>query len=194
MAPVFVDPSPSIDGVFTVRPTVHTDDRGTFAETYRQSWFPAGRAMVQANLAERSAGSVVGLHYHLRQSDYWFPTRGHARVVLHDLRPASATNGATEVFDVVGEETSNGRSNRCGIYIPPGVAHGFSAVTDILLSYLVDHYYDPDDELGMAWDDPSVAADWGVTRPVLSDRDKANPRRVDVDLGPLSHLVAVTRR
>ena len=42
------------------------------------------------------------------------------------------------------------------MYIPPGVAHGFAALTDILLTYLVDNYYDPSDELGLAWDDPAV--------------------------------------
>ena len=42
------------------------------------------------------------------------------------------------------------------------MAHGFAALTDILLTYLVDNYYDPEDELGLAWDDPAVGADWGV--------------------------------
>ena len=45
------------------------------------------------------------------------------------------------------------------------------------LTYLVDGYYDPADELGVAWDDPEVGADWGVADPVLSGRDHDNPRR-----------------
>jgi dTDP-4-dehydrorhamnose 3,5-epimerase len=44
------------------------------------------------------------------------------------------------------------------------------------LIYLVDSYYNEQDELGVAWDDPDVAADWGVADPVLSDRDRSNPR------------------
>ena len=67
-----------------------------------------------------------------------------------------------------------------GVYIPPGVAHGFSALTDVVLTYLVDHYYDPNDELGLAWDDPDLAIDWGITGPVVSDRDKNNPRRKEI--------------
>jgi dTDP-4-dehydrorhamnose 3,5-epimerase len=60
------------------------------------------------------------------------------------------------------------------------VAHGFAALTDLTITYLVDGYYDPADELGVAWDDPEVAADWGVSAPVLSGRDQRNPRRSDL--------------
>jgi dTDP-4-dehydrorhamnose 3,5-epimerase len=60
------------------------------------------------------------------------------------------------------------------------VAHGFAALSDLTLTYLVDGYYDPADELGVAWDDPEVGADWGVPDPVLSGRDRANPRRADL--------------
>ena len=50
------------------------------------------------------------------------------------------------------------------MFIPPGVAHGFAALTDMTITYLVDGYYNPSDELGVAWDDPDIAADWGVDR------------------------------
>ena len=70
-----------------------------------------------------------------------------------------------------------------GVYIPPGVAHGFAAVTDMTITYLVDGYYNPADELGVAWDDPDIGADWGVADPVLSARDQANPRRADLPEG-----------
>ena len=51
------------------------------------------------------------------------------------------------------------------MFIPPGVAHGFAALTDMTITYLVDGYYNPADELGVAWDDPAIGADWGVHRP-----------------------------
>ncbi len=159
-----------IEGVVIVRPTGHGDDRGRFAETYRRSWFPGGREMVQANRSDKVAGSLVGLHYHLHQADYWYAPRGTIRVVLHDLRDGSPTHGTTMSFDM-------GDGNECGVYIPPGVGHGFAALTDATVTYLVDQYYNPDDELGVAWDDPDIAADWGVPDPVLSKRDQSNPRR-----------------
>ena len=174
-----VVPSDRIDGVVIVEPAVHGDDRGSFVETYRREWFPAGREMVQGNRAERTAGSLVGLHFHRFQADYWYVVRGHARVILHDLRTGSATDGTTLALDL--GEVAGAANNHLGIYIPPGVAHGFAALTDLTLTYLVDGYYDPADELGMAWDDPAVAADWGVAAPVLSGRDQANPRRDAID-------------
>jgi dTDP-4-dehydrorhamnose 3,5-epimerase len=171
-------PSDLIDGVVIVEPQVFGDDRGYFVETYRRSWFPGGREMVQANRGNRVAGCVVGLHYHLHQADYWYVPFGHARVVLHDLREGSPTDGATQMLDL--GEVDGGPNNHLGVYIPPGVAHGFASLTDMTITYLVDGYYNPADELGVAWDDPEIGADWGVTAPILSDRDRSNPRRADI--------------
>ena len=56
--------------------------------------------MIQANRADRSAGCIVGLHYHLHQADYWYVVRGRARVVLHDLRQGSPTDGVTMLLDL----------------------------------------------------------------------------------------------
>ncbi len=162
-----------IDDVVLVRPDVHGDERGRFVETYRRSWFPDRPEMIQGNRSEKQAGAVVGLHFHLHQADYWYALRGRVRVVLHDLRVGSATDGATEVIDLDGDVDQ-------GVYIPPGVAHGFASLTDVLLTYLVDNYYDDSDEHGLAWDDPAVEADWGVTDPILSKRDQTNPRRGDI--------------
>ena len=79
----------------------------------------------------------------------------------------------TFVVDLSGDEER-------GLFIPPGVAHGFASLTDVLLWYLVDSYYNPADELGLAWDDPTVGADWGVVDPVLSPRDQRNPLRDEI--------------
>lgn len=165
-----------IKDVLVVEPDRHGDERGVFIETYRRNWFPLGREMVQANRADRQAGSVVGLHYHLHQADYWTVPRGRARVVLHDLRAGSPTDGATLSLEL-------SQDNAFGVFIPPGVAHGFATLTDLTISYMVDSYYNPDDELGLAWDDPTVGADWGVVSPVLSSRDQANPKRSEIPAG-----------
>ena len=174
-----VIPSDVIDGVFVVSPDLHGDERGIFIETYRRQWFPAGREMIQGNRGDRKAGAIVGLHYHLHQSDYWYVPFGHARVVLHDLREGSPTDGATLSLDL--GEVDGGDNNHLGVYIPPGVAHGFASMTDMTITYLVDGYYNPADELGVAWNDPAIEADWGVTDPILSDRDRNNPRRSEIE-------------
>jgi dTDP-4-dehydrorhamnose 3,5-epimerase len=139
--------------------------------------------MVQANRSDKAAGSLVGLHYHLHQADYWFVTRGRAQVVLHDLRQGSPTERATLALELDAE-------SQRGVFIPPGVAHGFAALSDLTLVYLVDGYYNPDDELGVAWDDAEVGADWGLVDPILSTRDQSNPPRSGIDpaRGPMYRL------
>ncbi len=176
-----VTESDIIAGVYIVDPVVHGDERGFFVETYRREWFPQGREMIQGNRGDRQAGALVGLHYHLHQADYWYVPYGRARVVLHDLRQGSPTDGATLEMELGVEE--DGTNRHRGIFIPPGLAHGFAALTDMTITYLVDGYYNAADELGVAWDDPEIAADWGITSPVLSERDKANPRRADLPEG-----------
>ncbi len=182
MGAASITPSQVIAGVYVAGPVVHHDERGLFVETYRREWFPEGLEMVQANRGDRRQGSVVGLHYHLHQADYWYVTAGHARVVLHDLRSGSPTDGATLTLDV----TADAGDHR-GVFIPPGVAHGFAALSDVTITYLVDRYYNPADELGLAWDDPGIGADWGLAAPVLSPRDQANPRRTEIPMSFRPH-------
>lgn len=181
-----IQPSDEIAGVYVVSPDVHGDERGRFVETYRRAWFPNGREMIQGNRADRRAGSVVGLHYHLHQADYWYVPAGRARVVLHDLRVGSPSDGATLAIDIGGDGGAD--HDHRGVYIPPGVAHGFSAVTDMTITYLVDGYYNAADELGVAWDDPDIDADWLVEGAVLSDRDRRNPRRKDLPPDRIPHF------
>lgn len=173
-----VHESKVIAGVVLVEPDVFGDDRGVFVQTYRREWFPDGREMVQSNRSDRRQGCVVGLHYHLHQADYWYIVSGRARVVLHDLRTGSPTDGATLVLDL--GDQADGTFSHSGVYIPPGVAHGFAALTNVVMTYMVDEYYNPADELGVAWNDPDIGADWGIADPQLSARDQASPGRADL--------------
>lgn len=168
-----VTASDVIDGVYIVEPKIFSDDRGFFLESWRHEWIPGAEPMIQANRADRTEGSLVGLHYHRRQADYWYVPFGRALVVLHDLRESSATNRRTLSLEI-------GEHDHRGVYIPRGVAHGFYAMTDLTITYLVDGYYDPDDELGVAWNDPAIEVDWPTDAPVLSERDQANPMRDDI--------------
>src|SRR5688500_12800911 len=167
-----VVPSDLIAGVVTVRLDVHADPRGAFRETYRHDWVPETPLMVQANRSDSAKGVLRGLHYHRHQADYWYSPTGGLFVCLFDLRPDAPTFRTTQTLEL---------DDATGLYIPPGVAHGFQATADCTLTYLVDRYYDPEDELGLACDDPEVAAGWPLADPILSDRDKANP--------PLSSIV-----
>ena len=171
-------PATEIPGV-AVRPlTVHQDERGCFVETYREEWFPGRPHMVQGNRADSQAGVLRGLHFHRHQADYWYVTAGRILVVLADLRPGSPTQGRTATLEI-------GDGAPFGVYIPPGVAHGYFALTACTMTYLVDQTYDPQDELGVTWDDPDLAIAWPGDAPILSPRDQENPRVADLDAAGL---------
>ena len=163
-----------INGVKLVRLRAFADERGRFMETFRKDWFPERTwDIVQTNRSESKAGVLRGLHYHRHQVDYWHVMRGRIRVALADLRPASATYRSVQIIEMDQDEPA-------GLFIPPGVAHGFCALTDATLTYIVDNYYNGQDELGVAWDDPGLAIPWGVKAPILSQRDRDNPKLADL--------------
>lgn len=166
--------SEHIRGVFIVPLRAFADERGYFFESFRRSWLPPGTPeMLQANVSFSKAGVLRGIHYHLRQADFWLVPSGHVRAALFDLRATSPTRGASQVLEL-------GEDEPLGIYIPPGVAHGHYAVSASLMTYLVDQYYDNSDERGIRWDDPALAIAWGVRDPILSARDRQNPRLADI--------------
>lgn len=166
MAPEFE--SSRIEGVRIVRLKAFGDARGRFMETFRKEWFPERSwETLQTNRSDSVAGVLRGLHYHFKQVDYWYVPNGTLRMGLADLRPSSLSYGMSEVIEV-------GDTNQVGVFVPVGVAHGFYALTDVTLTYLVDNYYDGADELGVAWNDPDLAVPWGVSDPILSGRDQAN--------------------
>jgi dTDP-4-dehydrorhamnose 3,5-epimerase len=72
------------------------------------------------------------------------------------------------------------------LYIPPGIAHGFLAITDLDLIYWVSNYYDSTDEHGVAWDDPTISAPWRNLEPSLSERDRSNPKLEWETIDPFS--------
>jgi dTDP-4-dehydrorhamnose 3,5-epimerase len=161
--------------------TAHEDERGSLTETFRREWVAGGSEVVQANLSRSRPGVLRGLHWHREQSDHWCVLAGVAHVALVDLREGSPTRLARFERRIdAGEPVA--------LAIPPGVAHGFFAETEVLLQYLVDAPYTGDDEHGLAWDDPELGLTWPSREPVLSERDRSNPSVEEVLLGPPKYL------
>jgi dTDP-4-dehydrorhamnose 3,5-epimerase len=173
--------SDRIKGVHIVPLRTFADDRGYFFESFRKSWLPAGVAeMIQGNVSFSKAGVLRGLHYHLKQADFWLVPQGHVRAALYDMRPSSPTRGASLVQEL-------GDKHPFGLYIPRGVAHGFYTLVPSMMTYLVDQYYDNTDERGIRWDDPALGIDWGARDPIVSARDQANLPLAEI---PASELPA----
>jgi dTDP-4-dehydrorhamnose 3,5-epimerase len=174
-----------IRGLYVAKLQSFGDARGRFTETFRKEWFPQRSwDIVQTNCSESASGVVRGLHYHFKQVDYWCVMRGRIRAGLVDIRPDSPTFGATQTIDMDSD-------NRLGLFIPVGVAHGFTGLSDdIILTYIVDNYYNSQDEFGIAWNDPDLGLDWGLSDPTISPRDAGNPRLRDV---PPSQLPSMSQ-
>lgn len=145
-----------------------SDSRGYFFESFRREWIPEMRDVVQGNVSFSKTGVLRGMHYHLRQADFWLVPSGLVRAALYDLRLSSPTRGNRQVIML-------GEGHPFGVYIPKGVAHGFCALADSMMTYLVDEYYDNTDERGIRWNDPAMGIEWGVSDVILSERDARNP-------------------
>lgn len=154
-----------IPGVIERSLEAHTDDRGRFVEIVRNREWPA--VFVQSNHSSSRAGVLRGIHWHRSQSDLWYLVRGTLQVALVDLRDRG--DPVTTTWTWSAESPS-------ALFIPPGVAHGFLALTDVDLIYWVSAEYDASDEFGLAWDDPALGIDWQMSDPVLSERDRTNQR------------------
>ena len=156
----------AIDGVRIVTLDVYGDLRGRFSEIFRTAAMP--ETFVQCNHSHSAAGVLRGLHYHRHQADLWYVPAGRAQVGLADLRTRGGTPRTESLFLDAAEPTT--------VFIPPGVAHGYLALTDLDVIYWVTGEYDPSDEHGVAWNDPTLAIPWQIDAdPVVSERDAQNP-------------------
>jgi dTDP-4-dehydrorhamnose 3,5-epimerase len=151
-----------IAGVLEIPLRRFDDGRGWLIELRRESWLP--KPSRQTNVSFSRRGVIRGLHYHERgQDDLFACIAGTARVVALDR-----SSGETFTADI-------GDDNPIAVYVPGHLAHGFEALTDVLMLYHVTEEYDPadPDEHSVPWDDPRVRHVWSTQSPILSERDTA---------------------
>jgi dTDP-4-dehydrorhamnose 3,5-epimerase len=157
--------------VVRVEPDVHRDARGFFLETWRADRWAAGGVaspFVQDNHSCSRAGTVRGLHAQRArpQGKLVRVVRGEIWDVAVDVRRGSPSFGRW-VAETLSAE------NFAQLWIPPGFAHGFAVLSDEAeFAYKCTDYYDPADELRIAWNDPALAIPWPVAEPLLSEPDR----------------------
>jgi dTDP-4-dehydrorhamnose 3,5-epimerase len=165
--------------VLIVEPTVHADGRGFFLETYHADRYRSHGIpgpFVQDNHSKSSAGTLRGLHLQLThpQGKLVRVIEGEIYDVAVDVRRGSPTFGR-----FVGVTLSDANFRQC--YIPSGFAHGFCVVSPIAqVEYKCTDLYDPADEIGIAWNDPTIAIPWPIADPLLSSRDRRHPTLAEV--------------
>ena len=170
-----------LSGVLLIEPEVHTDERGFFLETwhqdrYRDSGLP-DVVFAQDNHSRSARGVLRGLHFQKEfpQGKLVQVSRGRVFDVAVDIRVGSPDFGRW-----VGYELSD--ENNHQMWIPPGFAHGFLALSDSAdLMYKCTDTYRSDDDFGILWDDPRIAVQWPISDPLLSDKDKVLPTLSDAE-------------
>ncbi|MEQ3695722.1 MAG: dTDP-4-dehydrorhamnose 3,5-epimerase [Pseudomonadales bacterium] len=160
-----------LPGVLIIEPKVFGDHRGFFLESYHEQRYQEmgiKERFVQDNHSRSAAGVLRGLHFQKQrpQGKLVRVTQGEVYDVAVDINPTSATFGQYVGVVLSGE-------NHTQLYVPPGYAHGFCVLSETAdFLYKCTDYYDPTDEGGIVWNDPTVNIDWPISNPKLSEKDQ----------------------
>lgn len=165
-----------LEGVCILIPKVFGDHRGFFMESWsRRTMEEAGLYydFVQDNHSLSTVkGTLRGIHFQKgdkAQAKLVRCVRGAVLDVAVDLRHDSPT-----YKQWVGVELSE--ENKKQLLIPRGFGHGFVTLTDhVEFLYKADNYYAPEADGGVRWNDPDIGVDWGISEPILSEKDTKNP-------------------
>ena len=166
-----------------VEPRVYADDRGFFLETFhREKFREAGIAgeFVQDNHSRSRKGVLRGLHYQepTPQGKLIRCSRGAVFDVAVDIRAGSPQFGKWFAVEL-------NEKNQLILWIPPGFAHGFCALTDQTdVIYKCNAIYDGTGDRSILWNDPDIGIEWPVKDPLLSRKDAAAPRLAEAPLLP----------
>ncbi len=173
-----------IPDVVIVDPQVHGDERGYFVETFRTDKLEAFLGyqinFCQDNESKSAKGVLRGLHYQLHptaQTKLVRVIQGSVLDVAVDIRKGSPTFGKHVAVELSSE-------NKRQLLVPRGFAHGFVVLEeDTIFAYKVDNYYSPENDRGIAFDDPELHIDWQLPHNELklSQKDKVQPKLHETD-------------
>jgi dTDP-4-dehydrorhamnose 3,5-epimerase len=160
----------SIKGLLEIRPAIFRDDRGYFFESHNTATFKkAGLDLnfVQDNQSFSKKGTIRGLHYQsapFAQGKLVWVAVGKVLDVMVDLRKDSPDFGKYLQVELSSDDFRM-------LYIPPGFAHGFSAMEDSVFQYKCTAPYSKISEGGINPMDGTLAIDWHVDQMIVSEKD-----------------------
>lgn len=171
----------ALPGLLIITPDVFTDERGYFLESFQEKRYQeilgADTRFVQDNLSCSKRGVLRGLHYQVppfEQGKLVSVLRGRVLDVAVDIRFGSPTYGQYVAVELSAD-------NHKQFWIPPGFAHGFVALEDdTLFAYKCTNTYSKEHDRGVRWNDPAIGIDWGVTDPIVSEKDGKQPVLADI--------------
>ncbi len=168
-------PAP-LNGLLVLEPAVHTDERGSFSETFNEQVWTELTGLkndfVQDNQSISRKGVLRGLHFQkppFAQGKLVRVTKGKVWDVAVDMRKNTLTFGQYWGLELSAE-------NKKQLWIPPGFAHGFVALEDdTVFLYKCTALYNKESEGGLRWDDPGIAIKWPMENPIVSEKDQKLP-------------------
>ncbi len=169
--------STTIADVLVIEPKVFADKRGFFFESFNERAFAQATGItpkfVQDNHSRSVRNTLRGLHYQIQQPQGKLVRSvvGEVFDVVVDIRRSSPTFGQW-----VGEYLS--ADNKKMMWIPAGLAHGFSVLSDYAdFLYKTTDYWAPQHERTLLWNDPELAIAWPLAgEPILAVKDRAGKR------------------
>ncbi|MEC7752925.1 MAG: dTDP-4-dehydrorhamnose 3,5-epimerase [Bacteroidota bacterium] len=162
------------DGLYELEPNVFGDKRGYFFESYRRELYQElgiRKDFVQDNESFSVKGTLRGLHFQKpphAQAKLVRVIHGKVLDIALDIRKDSPTYGKHHTVLLEAE-----RHNM--FLIPAGFAHGFVALEDSVFFYKCSNYYHKESEGGILWNDTSLGIDWGISNPIVSEKDQVLP-------------------
>ena len=173
----------ALDGVVIIEPQVFEDARGYFFESWNKAKMEEAGLnydFIQDNQSKSCYGTIRGIHFQkgeFSQAKLVRVLQGTVLDVAVDLRKDSKTFGQHVAVELSAE-------NNRQLMIPRGFGHGFVTLTDhVEFLYKADNFYAPEADGGIRWNDPELGIDWGVTDPVLSEKDTKSPFLKDAVTG-----------
>ncbi len=170
-----------INGLVLVKPKAFGDSRGFFLESYKKSEFVKNgidAEFVQDNHSKSVKGVLRGLHYQANpkaQAKLVRCVKGRIYDVAVDLRPQSNTFGKWVRVELSEE-------NKQMLFIPENFAHGFVVLSEEAeLIYKTNNEYCAELDRGVLWCDDEISVDWGIDAPILSEKDKVQPRLSEIN-------------
>jgi dTDP-4-dehydrorhamnose 3,5-epimerase len=170
-------------GLIVIEPRVFEDDRGYFMETFHRDRFLAAKLpanFVQDNHSLSRQNVIRGLHYQIErpQGKLVRAVQGAVYDVAVDLRRGEPTFGRWYAVEL-------SAANRKQVYIPPGFAHGFCALSHTAeVIYKCTDVYHPAGERTIVWNDAQLAIHWPTDKPILAAKDERGLRFTDAPCFP----------
>lgn len=161
-----------LQGLLVIQPKVFTDARGYFFESYSEKIFKQHSIdahFVQDNQSLSQKDALRGLHFQAppyEQGKLVRVIKGAVLDVVVDIRKNSPTYGQHFSLEL-------NEKNFLMLWVPPGFAHGFATLeNDTIFVYKCTNLYHKESEGGINWNDPDLKINWGVSSPIVSDKDR----------------------